>query len=217
MGVSKAQLGFITDRLAARRKPCKKRDDARKGTQNARTAKLKPKRCKECKTFFTPTRPLAMVCSVNCSIKYGRRMDEKRKDREWSIRKKILQEKTKTHKDYLKELQTVFNAFIRERDAARSCVSCGATQVEEWHAGHFIATTYQFLRFHEDNCWRQCSKCNTHLRGNPIPYRIELLKRIGKERVEYLENQRHNTLKLSIPEIKEKISYYKEKVKEFKK
>ncbi len=198
---------------------------AKKGVKKGGAPKskvIKPQRAKKCKNpkckkEFMPKRHLQTVCSVQCAVELTSFQREKQEKKEWGIRKAVLREKTMSHKDYLKLLQVVFNTFIRLRDADRGCVSCGATVCEEFHAGHFVATTHQFLRFDEDNVWKQCSKCNTHLRGNLIPYRIELIKRIGKERVEELENQRHNTLKLSIPEIKEKISYYKEKIKEFKK
>ena len=119
-----------------------------------------------------------------------------------------------THKDYLKMLQVVFNNFIRKRDEKLPCISCGTFKAEEFHAGHYIATTYSYLRFNEFNVWKQCSKCNTHLRGNSIPYRIELIKRIGLKAVEGLENDRHNDLRLSIPQIQEMIQEYKFKLKQ---
>lgn len=43
------------------------------------------------------------------------------------------------------------------------------------------------LRFHPDNCQKQCSRCNDHLSGNPVPYREELIKRIGQEKVDWLD------------------------------
>ena len=121
-----------------------------------------------------------------------------------------------SHKDYIKMFQQIFNAYIRERDKDFGCISCGRNNVEEFHAGHYIASTYQYHRFNEDNVHKQCSQCNTHLRGNLIPYRIELIKRIGLERVEYLENTRHMMLEITIPEIKEQITKYKQLIKQLK-
>jgi hypothetical protein len=128
--------------------------------------------------------------------------------------KKEAKDKLKTHSDYLQDLQKIVNQFIRLRDKNLPCVSCNTFKCEEFHAGHYIATTHQYLRFNELNIHKQCSYCNTHLRGNLIPYRIELIKRIGIENVEWLENNIHNELKLTIAEIKEKIIEYKIKVKE---
>ena len=82
--------------------------------------------------------------------------------------------------------QTIFNKWIRNRDADKPCVSCGKYQIE--CASHFYsAGHYSHLRFDEDNVWGSCVKCNYYLSGNLIPYRIELEKRIGKERLQLLD------------------------------
>jgi len=141
---------------------------------------------------------------------------ESKKDKEWKVKKAQMKSDLLTHKDYIKLLQVTFNTFIRLRDKDLPCISCGVLKCEEFHAGHYIASTYQYLRFNEFNVWRQCSRCNTHLRGNLISYRIELIKRIGLEEVEYLENSRHMMLEITIPDIKDLIIKYKEKIKELK-
>jgi len=166
-----------------------------------------------------PKYPLFPCCSANCAYEYQKVLRANKLAKENKEERKELSELKKsilTHKDWIKMCQTVFNAFIRERDKNLPCISCGVTKCEEFHAGHYIATTYQYLRFNENNVWKQCSKCNTHLRGNSIPYRIELIKRIGLEEVEVLENTRHMMLEISIPEIKEKIKEYKLKLKTIK-
>jgi len=174
---------------------------------------MKPKKCKQCKVPFVPQRPLQYLCSPTCAVSYAKKLTYNRHRKENAEMKKSIL----THKDYLKILQIAFNNFIRKRDEKLSCISCGTYTAEEFHAGHYIATTYSYLRFNEFNCWKQCSKCNTHLRGNSIPYRIELIKRIGLKAVEGLENDRHLDLKLSISEIKEMIQEYRFKLKELNK
>jgi len=174
---------------------------------------VKQKRCKYCKEPFTPLRPLQQVCSFGCSLAISKEVAAKKEKQDWRQEKKRLVDKNKTHKDYLKILQIVFNNYIRKRDEKLPCVSCGAVNCEEFHAGHYIASTYAYLRFNEFNVWKQCSRCNTHLRGNSVPYRIELIKRIGLAEVERLEESRHNEMKLSIPEIQEQIKVYKLKIK----
>jgi len=85
-----------------------------------------------------------------------------------------------------KRAQTAFNSYIRARDAGKGCVSCASKTPS--HAGHYRSVgACPALRFNEDNCHLQCAKCNTHLSGNLIPYRIELIKRIGAERLAFLE------------------------------
>ena len=141
---------------------------------------------------------------------------ESKKDKEWKVKKAQMKSDLLTHKDYIKLLQTVFNTYIRERDKDLPCISCGVLNCEEFHAGHYLASTYQYHRFNPKNVHKQCSRCNTHLRGNLISYRIELIKRIGLEEVEYLENSRHMMLEITIPDIKDLIIKYKEKIKELK-
>jgi len=170
------------------------------------------KRCK-----FEPN-GTQIYCCTDCLLedmqteRYKREVSVRIKKEE-AVKRKKLKEGLKSHADYIKDLQKVFNQFIRLRDSELPCISCGATNVEEFHAGHYIASTFQVLRFNENNVHKQCSRCNTHLRGNLIPYRIELIKKIGLEAVEVLENSRHNEFKVSIPELKSLIEVYKNKIK----
>lgn len=175
--------------------------------------KQKLRRCKSCLEKFIPNRPLQGCCSYTCSLSYSRLLKEKKDAKDWRDKKKVMKEKLMTFSNHIKLFQAVFNTFIRLRDKDKPCVSCGVEKCEEFHAGHYIASTYQYLRFNELNVHKQCSKCNTHLRGNSIPYRIELINRIGLAEVEYLENSRHMMLEITIPEIKEKIIEYKKKIK----
>lgn len=171
------------------------------------------RKCRNCGKVFTKAQPLQQVCGYKCAAQYAAKERLKKVNADWKAQKKVLKEKLMSHKDYFRLLQIVFNTYIRKRDADRPCVSCGTFKAEEFHCGHYIASTYSYLRFNEFNANKQCSKCNTHLRGNSVPYRIELINRIGLQQVEQLENDRHKELKITIPEIKELIKLYKEKIK----
>lgn len=81
--------------------------------------KIKPRRCKVCNEVFTPNRPLVPVCSPKCAIEYTNKLKANKAKKE----KSILKEKLKTHKDYLSELQKIFNTYIRERDLNLGCIS----------------------------------------------------------------------------------------------
>lgn len=175
-------------------------------------------RCKSCKTKFEPKFFLQKFClgTEQCKVDatmFGIAEVKKKSERDWKKEKKELKEKLKSQADYVKDLQTVFNTYIRLRDKDLPCVSCGTYNAEEFHAGHYIPTTFQVLRFNEFNVWKQCSRCNTHLRGNITAYRIELINRIGLAEVEKLENKRHEISKLSIPDLKAKIVHYKAQIK----
>lgn len=179
---------------------------------------IKPKKCKEpdCKKVYQPVRPLQSFCSIECAIKDARKKTvkkEAKKDKE--VKKGLL-----THKDYLKALQVVFNTFIRVRDSDLPCISCGTTKPVKYDAGHFYSVGgYPNVRFDEDNVHKQCSNyCNVHLSGNIHEYTLQLPKRIGGVRFEALKERAHQyNGKLSIPEIEDKIKYYRNLIKIMKK
>lgn len=173
---------------------------------------MKQKKCKVCKSYFTPNRPLQMVCGFDCSMAYARKKGQLKAKAE--IRQ--AKEKQKTRADWLREAQAAFNAFIRERDKDLPCISCGRFHQGQWHAGHYRTVgACPELRFNELGCHKQCSVCNNHLSGNLIAYRKNLLVKIGSDSLEWLEGK-HEPLKLTIEQIKEIKSLYKQKLKELK-
>lgn len=95
--------------------------------------------------------------------------------------------------DLKKSVQKKVNKFVRERDKDLPCISC-QKYAESYDAGHFIAQgSSGLLRYNLNNIWKQCRACNHYKRGNLLEYRIALVKKIGLEQVEYLENHRHDT------------------------
>lgn len=76
---------------------------------------------------------------------------------------------------------THFNKFIRKRDQDKPCISCGKYTLLQ--AGHFYsAGSNPVVRFNEDNVHGQCKKCNYFLSGNLLPYRENLIEKIGQDR-----------------------------------
>lgn len=173
---------------------------------------MKAKKCKVCKESFIPDKPLQVVCSYVCGLHYSRGVITKKKKKD----KAEAKEKLKTKSEYLKELQAIFNKYIRLRDKDEPCISCRTKANVKYDAGHYIAVSESpALRFNEDNVHKQCSNyCNVNKSGNYHAYRFWLLEKIGVERVEALESSRHIPLKLSIEEIKELKVVYKNKIKE---
>ena len=183
--------------------------------------KVKPKKCRQCGKMFTPTYSTTQVtCDYNCAIVYGVAKKAEKDAKEWAKEKKERKEALMSHSDWLKLLQSVFNTYIRERDKNLGCISCGTKKWGiKYDAGHFFSVGgFSSVRFDEDNVHKQCSNnCNIHLSANIHEYRPRLIEKIGIERFEALEYRaRNTTLKLSIPEIKDKIQEYKEKIKELK-
>ena len=180
-------------------------------------------RCKECGVKFKPVQFLQKYCKGNddCLAAEGMYMLDKfkkTKAKEQRKETKAMKESLLTHKDYIKMLQVVFNTYIRTRDKDLPCISCDTMANVKYDAGHFYPTTYQYLRFNEDNVHKQCSNnCNLHKSGNFQEYAPRLEIRIGFERVQKLHHDRHKRLELSIPELKELIKEYKFKTKQLNK
>ena len=174
-------------------------------------------KCKFCKQPATQRFGLNYFCNPDCAYNQARANIIKRADvdaKERRKRDRELLKQLKTRSEWLKELQAVFNKFIRLRDSNLPCVSCGRFHQGQWHAGHYLSVgAHPELRFNELNVWRQCQPCNAHLSGNLINYRVELIKRIGLAEVERLEGPQQ-PLKITIPEIQELIKTYKQKCKE---
>ena len=161
-----------------------------------------------CGKVFQKTKHTQMVCGYQCASAYVR----KQKEKAWNKEKKVRKEALKTRGDYLKELQTVFNKWIRLRDKGLPCISCNKPAKKE-NAGHYRSVGGNpELRFNEDNCFLQCEYCNTYLHGNLIEYRKNLIKRIGIDKVNWLEGK-HDPLKLTIPEIILMKEEYKERLR----
>ena len=69
------------------------------------------------------------------------------------------------------------------------CISCGKViHWKEAQGGHYIPRSYRATELEPDNVNPQCEHCNLRLNGNTAMYRINLIRKIGTERVERLEN-----------------------------
>ncbi|WP_428946237.1 recombination protein NinG [Pantoea sp. FN060301] len=151
----------------------------------------KPKKCKCCPEKFIPRNTLQIVCSPKCAIQLANQLSERKQKRQekaeraaWNKRKADV--KPLSH--WMNMTQRAFNDYIRARDGD-ICISCGSTTAIAYHAGHYRTTAAASqLRFNEDNVHSQCSACNMHHSGNIGPYRINLIAKIGLQRVLALES-----------------------------
>lgn len=173
---------------------------------------MKDKKCKACGLIFTPERQFQTTCGYKCAIDYARL---KQKQNLTKQKNKAVKQLKENDIPTLKRLaQTLVNKYIRERDKLLPCVSCGYNGDDrQWHAGHYMPMGNNgSIRYDESNIWKQCSVCNNHLSGNLANYRLELIKRIGLKKVEWLESQKEPK-KWSVEELKEIIKTYKNKLK----
>ena len=87
-------------------------------------------------------------------------------------------------------------------------------QNRKFDAGHFYATTYEGIRFHEDNVHGQCVPCNRNKHGNIHEYRKRITERITQNQLDWLDQNRYLKLKLSKTELKQLEIIYKQKIKD---
>lgn len=108
----------------------------------------------------------------------------------------------------LKKAQQVFNAWIRKRDADDPCISCGKHH-EDYDAGHYVPqNNSSLLRFNEWNVNKEGKSCNCFDKFHLIGYRENLIKKIGLENVEWLEQNKRELYKWSREELREIILKY---------
>ena len=177
-------------------------------------------RCKNCNTKFEQYQFLNKFCKdIDCQVQKSLYLvDKMQKQKIKQVNKevKILKEKIKTTSDYLKEVQKVFNQWVRLRDKGLNCISCNKPPKKE-NAGHYRSVgSSPNLRFEPLNVHLQCEYCNTYQHGNLIPYRQNLIKKIGIESVEWLESN-HEPKHYSKPDLIIMKENYKEKIRKLKK
>ena len=163
------------------------------------------KLCKVCKSKFTSMLSTARVCSPICAMRFARASrDKAEKTAQVKERRedKVNREKIKSRADWAKEAQASFNAWVRMRDAHLPCISCGRHHEGQYHAGHYLSRGARpELAYEPLNCQKQCAPCNVYLSGNIALYRINLIQRIGLDRVEWLEGP-HEPKKYTIDDLK---------------
>lgn len=123
--------------------------------------------------------------------------------------------------DLIKEAQTAFNAFIRERDRDQTCICCDKPLGDGdigggFDCGHYRSTgSAPHLRFDERNAHGQTKRCNRWGAGRAVDYRIGLIRRIGVDAVAAVEadNRIHKWQRDELIAIK---ALYVEKLKELK-
>lgn len=153
-------------------------------------------------------------CSINCMATHGFSKSKQAELKRLRKEHRAAKERIKTRGDHAKSAQAEFNKFIRFRDADLPCISCGRHHNGQYHAGHYRTVGGNpELRFEEYNCHKQCSVCNNHKSGNIVEYRINLVSRIGSDRLEWLEGL-HDAKKYTIDQLKEIKLEYRAKWKE---
>lgn len=109
--------------------------------------------------------------------------------------------------------------YVRERDKNLPCISSLVPYRSDFQAGHLYPKgKFEGLRFDLDNINNQSVGDNIFKEGNVEAYRINLINRIGKERVDELDKKaaywKANPKRWEVDELKLIISDAKDRYKE---
>lgn len=185
----------------------------------------KPRKAKtctnpKCRASFVPFRTGQNVCSPRCALAMKAVNQERARKALDELGRKELRaakERVKAKAEYMADAQRAFNAWIRARDAGKPCISCGTTANVQYAAGHYrTVKACPELRFEPLNVHLQCNRnCNMGKSGAIVDYRIELVKRIGAELVEWLEGK-HEPKRYTIEDLKAITAEYRAKTRELR-
>lgn len=190
--------------------------------------------CPICRQPATERFGLKLFCGFEHAAEWAAQKAKQakaKKQKEFNAETRRRKLAIKKRSEWISDLQDIVNKFVRLRDVGKPCPSCGRSESEverdaigktggAWDAGHYLSRgSHPELRFCLDNIARQCKSCNggsgNYARKNHEVqkyFRVELINRIGLEKVEWLEGK-HEPLKLTIAEIQALIAEYKVKVK----
>ena len=182
--------------------------------------KVYQRKCVSCKDKFTPQNNTQICCSPKCAIDYMKSKKAKEADKIWNAQKKDLKESLKNKSDYEKELQKEINTIVRLIDKGSFCHSTKKPLNEKYDAGHFYSVgSNNSIRFNLFNIYAQSVYANQYLSGDQINFLNVLSDVYGKEHKEYVLSLKsiYSYVKLTIEELKEKITISKKIVNELKK
>ena len=171
-----------------------------------------------CNNRFEPRAPWQVACSPECAELLAKAKREKVDNERAKVTKRELKDAKLAQRPigYFRErAQRSINAYRRELTRHLGCMSCG-TKNGKMNGGHYKSVgSSPETRFIEINIWCQCERCNSHLSGNLINYRANLLKHIGQERLDWLEGS-HEMPHYKIPDLQEIEQKYLKLARELK-
>lgn len=164
-------------------------DVAAKSAPEVTEEALENRQCAVCPQLFTPRSDTHAACSPRCAQRWVNAQKRAAAADRRATRERLVELRPRS--DWLKLAQRTFNSWILIRDAGKPCVSCGRRHKGKVDAGHYIAAgEREALTFDPANLHLQCHPCNGPKHGNLVPFRAELLIRIGPDEVARLEDCR---------------------------
>ncbi len=175
------------------------------------------RKCKHCGEYVNDwvRLPVGTFCTLDHAMEWQAKKRKQDANKAYNKRTNELKRQSRDNDRsyWTKQAQAAFNAFIRQRDKGRPCISCGKPDDGKRDAGHYRSVgACPELRFEPLNCHAQCVPCNQHRSGNLIEYRIGLVAKVGLESVELLEGP-HGAKKYTVQDLKQIVKTYKELIK----
>ena len=181
------------------------------------------RKCRYCKAEIPKIKDCATpyqragYCDGEHMARYGLEKARAQQERQRRKSQREARDRIKTKSEHAKEAQAAFNAWVRARDEAEACISCGRHHKGQYHAGHYRTVgACPELRFEPLNAHKQCAPCNNHLSGNLVEYRIRLSRKIGQDALDWLEGP-HEPKRYTIEDLKAIKAEYRRKLRELKK
>lgn len=117
------------------------------------------------------------------------------------------------------KLNNVFSKYIRKKNLDENgnghCFICKTPKnFLTLVCGHFIKSRYQRYKYSEINCHEICLDCNRIDEENQLLYEQAMIKEYGHEAINIMKINKYEHVHWTNTEIKEKIKYYKQKLKE---
>ena len=121
-----------------------------------------------------------------------------------------------------KELDKWFSLYIRLRDSHNGlvqCFTCGVVKhyKKGMQCGHFQSRRFMATRYDEKNCSAQCVACNMFRAGEQYRFALAIDAKYGEGTAEDLQYKARQIQKFARSDYEDKLTYYKEAVKNLKK
>lgn len=179
--------------------------------------------------------PVGFFCDIEHAFKFGsankdkgrkkliakRNLDKKQKEKKEAARTRQRKKELMTRTEWYNKLQKLVNQYITKvRDAnGKCCTCCKAALTSSFDAGHFLTRAARpDIRFELTNIHKQCVSCNQYNGGRPKEYAEFIVKKYGKDHLEWLECEaNHKSLKEKFPhwsDIEKEIFRYRKTLRE---
>jgi hypothetical protein len=159
----------------------------------------KPPRCKHCRARTEKPGQVIHEACIDPFLADLKKKQEAKRERDRRAKAKVeraeirrRKEKLKTRSEWEEECRQIVQKIARIRDRNDGCISCDlpANWDGQWHGSHFRSHgACSVLQFNLLNIHKACWICNKIYSGRINEYEPRLVKKIGQERVDWLNSQ----------------------------